>query len=72
MKFANIYNANFDHQNYFRPSLFTQGSKNKCLQNTIYLQKVCTFAKISGEIQKHEKAFLVVKLMHTFIIHTVE
>ena len=31
VKFANIYKANFEHENYFRPSLFTQGSKNKCL-----------------------------------------
>ena len=26
-----------------------------CLKKNIYLQKVCTFAKIAGEIQKHEK-----------------
>ena len=36
------------------------------------MQKVCTFAEIRGEIKKYEKAISMVKLMHNFIIHTVE
>ena len=73
VKFANIWNANFWHQNYYGPLLFTQRSKNKCLTKTIYLQKVCTFAKIAGEICKYWKTwFLVLQTLQTFIIHTVE
>ena len=73
VKFANIWNANFWHQNYCGPLLFTQRSKNKCLTKTIYLQKVCTFAKIAGEICKYWKTwFLVLQTLQTFIIHTVE
>ena len=60
VKFANIWNANFWHQNYYGPLLFTQRSKNKCLMKKNYLQKVCTFAKIAGEICKNWKTWFLV------------